>query len=150
MNRDHIARPIEILLALDSVEDETLTRIAMEECKLSNTVTVVQDGVEALSFLLRREPYSDANGPDLVILDMSMPRMNGIETLQQIRAYPQFSDLPIAIMTASPAENDILESYQLPTNCLIPKPLTSEQFIEIVKTVQHFGLAIYKSRETDL
>jgi len=143
-------RPIEILLAEDSREDAELTLIAMNESRLKNRLHVVVDGVEALRFLRKSGPYVDARRPDLVILDLNMPRMGGVETLQEIKKDPDLRDIPIAVLTSSKAESDISAGYRLPMDCLIPKPLTSSQFIAILQSVDKFGFAIYVADQPEV
>ncbi len=134
--------PIEILLVEDNPADVRLTIEALKEGKVSNHLSVAYDGVEALEFLRKNGKYSDAPRPDLVLLDLNMPRKDGREVLEDIKTDPDLKRIPVVIMTTSKAEQDIIKSYNLHANCYVTKPIDLDQFIEVVKAVEDFWLTI--------
>ena len=138
------ATPIEILLVEDSPGDVRLTQEALRAAKVQNNLTIVSDGVEATSFLLRQGKYADAPRPDLVLLDLNLPKKSGREVLEEIKLDPSLKSIPVVILTTSAAEEDILRSYQLHANCYITKPVDLDQFLKVVKTIDNFWLAIVK------
>ncbi len=129
-----------ILLAEDSARDVELTLEALSEFNLANEVVVVEDGVEALDFLFRRGKFKGRTGgsPAVVLLDIKMPRMNGIEVLREIRASEEFKSLPVVMLTSSREECDIVESYEVGSNAYVVKPVDFQEFIEAVKTLGLF------------
>ena len=133
-------RPLEILMVEDSAADVRLTREAFKEGKILNHLSVVKDGVEAMAFLRRREPYADAPRPDLVLLDLNLPRKDGREVLAEVKADPDLRRIPIVILTTSRAEMDIVKSYNLHANCYVVKPVELDQFFEVIRTIEHFWL----------
>jgi two-component system, chemotaxis family, response regulator Rcp1 len=137
-------RPIEILLVEDSPADVDLTREALEDAKVRNNLSVVADGVEALAFLRREGRYADAPHPDLILLDLNLPRKDGREVLAEIKADSKLRRIPVVILTTSEAEQDIVASYNLHANCYVSKPVDLEQFIRVVKSIEDFWLAIVK------
>jgi two-component system, chemotaxis family, response regulator Rcp1 len=137
-----VARPVEILLVEDNEPDVELTREALSENKVSNHLHVVDDGVAALDFLHRRPPFADAPRPDLILLDLNLPRKDGREVLAEIKADDDLKVIPVVILTTSKAEEDILRSYQLQANCYVTKPVQLSQFIEVVRSIDHFWLSI--------
>ena len=137
-------RPIEILLVEDNPGDVRLTREALAEAKVSNNLAVASDGVEALAYLRREAPHENATRPDLVLLDLNLPRKDGREVLGEIKADPQLRRLPVVVLTTSTAEQDILESYNLYANCYISKPVDLDQFLAIVTSIEDFWLTIVK------
>lgn len=137
-------RPVEILLVEDNPGDIELTIEALKEGKVSNHVSAVEDGVEALAFLRREEPYQHAPRPDLILLDLNLPRKDGRETLAEIKQMPELCDIPVVILTTSAAERDIADSYKLHANCYITKPVDLEQFMAIVKSVEDFWFTVVK------
>jgi chemotaxis family two-component system response regulator Rcp1 len=137
-------RPIEILLVEDNPGDVRLTREALAEAKVRNNLAVTSDGVEALAYLRREAPYTDATRPDLVLLDLNLPRKDGREVLAEIKADPDLRRLPVVVLTTSTAEQDILESYNLYANCYITKPVDLDQFLAIVTSIEDFWLTIVK------
>jgi len=143
---DHPARvePIEILLVEDSPADVDLTREALEDAKVRNHLSVVADGVEALAFLRREGRYADAPRPDLILLDLNLPKKDGREVLAEIKADPALRRIPVVVLTTSEAEQDILRSYDLHANCYITKPVDLEAFIEVVRSIEGFWLAIVR------
>jgi CheY-like chemotaxis protein len=137
-------RSVEILLVEDSASDADLTEEALSEGKVLNHLHWVQDGVEALAFLHRQGKYSDAPRPDLILLDLNLPKKDGREVLAQIKADPNLKLIPVVILTTSAAERDILRTYELNANCYVTKPIDLEQFISVVKLIEEFWLALVK------
>ena len=135
-------RPIEILLVEDNPGDVRLTREALKDAKVANTLHVVEDGVSALDFLHRRSPYVEAPRPDLVLLDLNLPRKNGREVLAEIKSEEKIRAIPVVILTTSQAEEDVLRAYNLHANCYITKPVDFTQFTTIVRTIEDFWLTI--------
>ena len=137
-------RPIEILLVEDNPGDVRLTQEALGEAKVRNNLAVAKDGVEALAFLRREAPFVDAARPDLILLDLNLPRKDGREVLSEIKADPELRRLPVVVLTTSSAEKDVLESYNLYANCYITKPVDLDQFVRIVSSIEDFWLTIVK------
>jgi CheY-like chemotaxis protein len=137
-----MVRPIEILLVEDNPGDIRLTKEALKEAKVLNTLTVVQDGVEALACLRREGRYADAKRPDLILLDLNLPRKDGREVLAEIKKDGALKFIPVVILTTSQDEQDVLKSYGLHANCYITKPVELEQFISVVKAIEDFWLGI--------
>lgn len=137
-------RPIEILLVEDNPGDVRLTQEALGEAKVRNNLAVARDGVEALSYLRREPPFQDAARPDMVLLDLNLPRKDGREVLAEIKADPELRRLPVVVLTTSSAEKDVLESYNLYANCYITKPVDLDQFVSIVSSIEDFWLTIVK------
>lgn len=135
-------RPVEILLVEDSPADVALTEEALLESKLHNNLRIVTDGEAAMAFLHREPPYEAAPRPDLILLDLNLPKKNGREVLAEIKCDPSLSMIPIVIMTVSRDERDVLESYRLHANCYIQKPVRFREFIEIVKSIEAFWFSI--------
>jgi CheY-like chemotaxis protein len=142
MNHPLREKPIEILLIEDSPSDAQLAREALESAKIANRLSHVEDGVEALRFLRRQDPYADAPRPDLILLDLNLPRKDGREVLEELKADPQFQRIPVVVLTTSRAEQDVLRSYALHANCYITKPVDFTQFMDVVKSIEHFWLAV--------
>lgn len=137
-------RPVEILLVEDSPSDADLTLEALSEGKVLNQLHWVEDGVEALAFLRRQGKYAKAPRPDLILLDLNLPKKDGREVLAQIKADPHLKLIPVVILTTSAAERDILKTYELNANCYVTKPIDLEQFICVVKLIEAFWLAVVK------
>ena len=137
-------RPIEILLVEDNPGDVRLTQEALGEAKVRNNLAVARDGVEALSYLRQETPFEEATRPDLVLLDLNLPRKDGREVLAEIKADPSLRRLPVVVLTTSSAEKDVLESYNLYANCYITKPVDLDQFVGIVSSIEDFWLTIVK------
>jgi chemotaxis family two-component system response regulator Rcp1 len=137
-----MVRPIEILLVEDNPGDIRLTKEALKEAKVLNTLTVVQDGVDALTCLRRQGQYADAKRPDLILLDLNLPRKDGREVLAEIKNDEALKFIPVVILTTSQDEQDVLKSYGLHANCYITKPVELEQFISVVKAIEDFWLGI--------
>ena len=135
-------RPIEILLVEDSPSDARLTIAALKNAKVGNRVSHVEDGVQALEFLRRQGRYAEAPRPDLIMLDLNLPRKDGREVLADLKSDPALKMIPVVVLTSSKAEEDVLKSYELHANCYITKPVDFTQFLEIVKSVQHFWLTV--------
>jgi CheY-like chemotaxis protein len=135
-------RPIEILLVEDNPGDVRLTIEGLKEGKVRNNLHVAKDGVEALAFLRREAQYADAVRPDLILLDLNLPRMDGRQVLSEIKADPLLKTIPVVVLTTSRAEQDVLHSYQLQANCYITKPVDLEQFITVVRSIEDFWLTI--------
>jgi two-component system, chemotaxis family, response regulator Rcp1 len=146
------ARPIQILLVEDSPTDAKLTLTALNLAKVANQVTHVEDGVLAMEFLRREGAYSAAPRPDLILLDLNLPRKDGREVLEELKADANFNTIPVVVLTTSKAEQDILRSYQLHANCYITKPVNFEQFLEVIQSIEHFWLSVVvlPGKERDL
>jgi two-component system, chemotaxis family, response regulator Rcp1 len=136
------SKPVEILLVEDSPSDATLTIEALEAGKVANKLTLVEDGVEAMEFLRRKGKYANAKRPDLIMLDLNLPRKDGREVLAEIKNDPELKVIPIIVLTTSHSDKDILQSYQLNANCYITKPVDFAQFIEVVKSIEKFWLTV--------
>lgn len=136
------SRPIEILLVEDNPADVRLTKEALKEGKVLNNLFEVQDGVEAMKYLRNIGEYAGRTRPDLILLDLNMPRKDGREVLAEIKADADFKRIPVVVLTTSKAEEDILKSYDLYANCYITKPVDLTQFIEVVKTIETFWLTV--------
>ena len=136
--------PIEILLVEDSPDDADLTTDALRDARVRNRVTLVEDGVEAMAYLRRQGCYSEAPRPDLILLDLNLPRKNGREVLAEIKQDPLLRRIPVVVMTSSDDEKDILAAYDLHVNCYITKPVDLDQFIKVVKSIEHFWLCVVK------
>lgn len=138
------AAAIEILLVEDSPSDIDLTREALEDTKVHNNLSVVTDGVEALAFLRKEGPFADAPHPDLILLDLNLPKKGGREVLAEIKSDEILRRIPVVVLTTSEAEQDILESYNLHANCYVRKPVDLDAFIQVVRSIDNFWLAIVK------
>lgn len=137
-------RPIEILLVEDNPGDVRLTQEILKEGKVNNNLSVASDGIEALAFLYRQGNYQSAPRPDLILLDLNLPRKDGREVLTDIKQDESLRRIPVVILTTSQAEEDILKTYELHGNCYITKPVDLEQFIRVVKSIEDFWLTIVK------
>ena len=135
---------IKILLIEDSEPDARLTLEVLKEAKVHNHVSTVEDGVEALAFLRHEPPYTDSPRPDLILLDLNLPRKDGRQVLQEIKADPELHRIPVVVLTTSYAEKDILAAYNLHANCYITKPVDFERFMEIIRTIEEFWLTIVR------
>ncbi len=136
--------PIDILLVEDNPGDIRLTQEALKESKMRNRLNIVYDGVEAMDFLRRKAPYENAPRPDIILLDLNLPRKDGRAVLEEIKADADLRRIPVVILTTSDDEHDILRSYDLHANCYITKPLDLNQFAAIVKTIENFWFQIVK------
>ena len=137
-------RPIEILLVEDNPGDVRLTVEILKETKVRNTLTVAADGVEAMDLLRRKGRYTHAVRPDLILLDLNLPKKDGRQVLAEIKADPVLRSIPVVILTTSKAEEDIVKSYNLYANCYVTKPVDLEQFVKVVKSIEGFWLTIVK------
>ncbi len=135
-------RPIQILLVEDSPTDAKLTLTALNLAKVANTVSHVEDGAAAMDFLKRQGTYSGAPRPDLILLDLNLPKKDGREVLEELKSDPNFCTIPVVVLTTSKAEQDILRSYELHANCYITKPVNFDQFLEVIKSIEHFWLSV--------
>jgi two-component system, chemotaxis family, response regulator Rcp1 len=144
MNANSRDQRIEILLVEDNPGDVRLTKEALKEGKILNNLNVVTDGVEAIAFLRREGNYISAPRPELILLDLNLPRKDGREVLAEIKRDPDLKLIPVVILTSSAAEQDILKSYHLHANCYVTKPVHLDQFIEVVKSIENFWLAVVK------
>ena len=136
--------PIEILLVEDNPGDARLAKEALKESKLTNNLHIADDGVEALDFLHKVGKYAKMPRPDLIILDLNLPRKDGREVLADIKTDDNLKRIPVVILTISRAEEDILKSYNLHANCFISKPIDLDQFMKVVKSIEDFWLTIVK------
>jgi len=134
--------PVEILLVEDSPSDTDLTLEALKDFKVRNHVSVVDDGVKAMQFLRRQAPYEQAPRPDLIMLDLNLPRKDGREVLAEIKTDDDLKSIPIVVLTTSRAEQDILRAYQLNANCYITKPVDFNQFLDVVRSIESFWLFV--------
>ena len=137
-------RPIEILLVEDNPGDVRLTSEALKEGKIANNVHVAMDGEEAMAFLKKEGKYSNSVSPDLVLLDLNLPKKNGLEVLTEIKEDPELKHIPVIILSISKLEEDIMQSYNHYANCYILKPGDLNQFLEIVRSIEEFWLTIVK------
>jgi two-component system, chemotaxis family, response regulator Rcp1 len=135
-------RAIRILLVEDSPTDAQLTLTALKLAKMANEVNHVEDGVQAMEFLRRQGKFSQASRPDLILLDLNLPRKDGREVLEELKQDPDLNTIPIVVLTTSKAEQDILRSYQLHANCYVTKPIDFDEFLEVVKSIHHFWLSV--------
>jgi len=137
-------KPIEILLVEDSPGDANLALEALKASKINNTVSVVTDGEEAIAFLRGTGKHVGAKRPDLILLDLNLPKKDGREVLAEIKADKDLKSIPVVILTTSQAEEDILRSYNLHANCYITKPIDLHQFIGVIRAIEDFWLTIVK------
>ncbi len=133
---------INILLVEDNPGDVRLTEEAFRESKIRNRFHAVQDGVEAMAFLRREGDYADMPRPDVILLDLNLPRKDGREVLEEIKVDEKLQRIPVVVLTTSQAEEDILKTYNLHANCYINKPVDLEQFLKVVQTINDFWLNI--------
>jgi two-component system, chemotaxis family, response regulator Rcp1 len=135
-------RPIEILLVEDSPSDTDLTIEALDEGKVANHLSIVEDGVQAMEFLRRQNQYAGAPRPDLILLDLNLPRKDGREVLTELKSDPDLRAIPVVVLTTSRAEEDVLRAYQLQANCFITKPVDFRQFLDVVRSIENFWLTV--------
>lgn len=143
-----VGRPIEILLVEDSPGDVRLTREALKDAKVRNNLTVCVDGVEALECLRGHGKWSGCGRPDLILLDLNLPKKDGREVLEEIKADAELRRIPVVVLTTSKADQDILRSYDLHANCYISKPVDLDQFIQVIRSIEDFWLTIVKLPRT--
>jgi CheY-like chemotaxis protein len=142
MKNKKLVKPIEILLVEDNPGDVELTREALENSKVLNKLWVAEDGEAALAFLRREGKYADAARPDLILLDLNLPKIDGREVLAEIKNDEDLKRIPVVVLTTSKAEEDVLKSYNLHANCYITKPIDFSQFSRVVKSIKEFWLSI--------
>jgi CheY-like chemotaxis protein len=142
-NRD-VGRPIQILLVEDSPSDVAMTLAALKDGRISNEISVVGDGEEAMAFLRREEPYAKSLRPDLILLDLNLPKKDGREVLAEVKEDPDLKIIPVIVLTTSAAEVDILRSYQLHANSYITKPVGFEAFLEAARGIEQFWLSLVR------
>jgi two-component system, chemotaxis family, response regulator Rcp1 len=135
---------VEILLIEDNPGDARLTQEALNDGKIKNNLHIMYDGVEATDFLFRRNEYHNAPRPDLIILDLNLPKKNGLEVLAEIKADHGLKSIPVIVLTISKAEEDIVRSYNLHANCFLIKPIDLNQFFEVVRSIEDFWLSLVK------
>lgn len=141
---DRIGKPIEILMVEDNAGDVRLTKEALKETKIRNNLSIVKDGAQAMDFLYRRNGYAKAPRPDLILLDLNLPKKDGREVLEEIKSQENLCRIPVVILTTSQAEEDILKTYDLHANCYITKPVDLMQFIKVIKSIEFFWLTIVR------
>ncbi|HSD57300.1 MAG TPA: response regulator [Methanotrichaceae archaeon] len=144
MSNGIVCGPIEILLVEDNPGDVRLTKEALKEGKVANKINVVMDGIEAMAFLHREGKYANAPKPDLILLDLNLPKKNGREVLSEIKMDPHLKCIPVVVLTSSQAEKDIVMTYNLHANCYITKPVDFGQFIDVVKSIENFWFNVVK------
>lgn len=147
----HKVESVDILLVEDNPGDVKLTKEAFKHGQIVNTLHVVGDGVEALDFLFQRNEYADAPRPDIVLLDLNLPRKNGDEVLEELRADPECTDIPVIVLTGSSAQKDIVRSYELSANAYLTKPVDPDEFIDVIQSTERYWLSIVQlPTDTDL
>jgi CheY-like chemotaxis protein len=137
-------RPIEVLLVEDDEGDVLMTREALDEGKVFNRLSVVGDGVEAIAYLRREQPYADATRPDLVLLDLNLPKRDGRQVLEEVKADPDLRRIPIVVLTTSEAEEDVLRSYDLHANAYVTKPVDFDRFVEVIRQIDEFFISVVR------
>lgn len=142
MKAGSLVRPVEILLVEDNPGDVDLTREALENTKMHNNLHVAVDGEEAMAFLRKKGKYKNTPYPDIIMLDLNMPKKDGREVLAEIKADEYLRKIPVVILTTSSAEEDVLKAYNLHANCYITKPIDLNQFLKVVKSIEDFWLSI--------
>jgi chemotaxis family two-component system response regulator Rcp1 len=140
-------RPVELLLVEDNPGDVDLTREALRESKIHLNLSVAVDGAEAVERLWRRGRHAEAPRPDLIVLDLNLPRIGGREVLSRLKADPELASIPVVVMTSSSAAEDVARSYALHANCFVSKPLDMEQFIKVVTSIENFWFSIVRLPE---
>jgi two-component system, chemotaxis family, response regulator Rcp1 len=144
MDNRPLDKGIEILLVEDNPGDVRLTKEALKDGKVLNNLNVVADGVEAMAFLRKEGKYADAPTPELILLDLNLPKKDGREVLSEIKNQQDLKRIPVVILTSSAAEQDIVKSYNLHANCYITKPVDLDKFIHVVRTIEQFWLTVVK------
>ena len=135
-------KPVDILLVEDSPTDVLLAQEALEHAKLLNTLHIVSDGVEAMQFLRREGQFADATRPDLILLDLNLPRKDGREVLEEVKNDPELKRIPVVVLTTSKAEEDVLKAYGLHANCYVSKPVDFDQFTNVVRAIENFWFTV--------
>lgn len=144
MNNRIIEEAITILLVEDNPADVRLTCEVFREGKIRNNLYIVEDGVEAINFLMQKEKYCDVPKPDLILLDLNLPKKDGRQLLEEIKNDKSLSQIPVMVLTSSRAEEDIMKTYDLRANCYITKPFDFEQFIAIARSIEDFWFSIVR------
>ena len=144
MSDAEFGRPVEILLVEDNPSDIYLTRETLKDSRLLNHLSVVKDGEEAMAFLLREGEYAKATRPDLILLDLNLPKKNGLEVLAEVKTDKRLRRIPVVVLTTSSAERDILETYDLHANSYITKPVNLDQFSATVRAIEEFWFTIVR------
>jgi len=142
MKHFNFVKPVEILLVEDNPGDVQLTKEALEDCKLINNLHVAIDGEQAINFLQKEHPYNNVPKPDLILLDLNLPKIDGKEVLAQIKSEDRLKRIPVVVLTTSKAQEDILKVYELHANCYITKPMNVESFFKVVKAIESFWMGI--------
>lgn len=137
-------KPVEVLLVEDDPGDVLMTREAFEENKVANNLTVVSDGVEAMAYLRKEGEHAEAPTPDLVLLDLNLPRMDGREVLAAMKSDEELRRIPVVVLTTSEAEEDVLRSYSLHANAYVTKPVDFERFIDVVRQIDDFFVSVVR------
>ncbi len=135
-------RPIEILMVEDSPTDRLITEEALANAKLLNNLNVVEDGVEAMAYLRKEGKYADKPTPDILLLDLNLPRKDGREVLAEVKGDPKLRMIPVVVLTTSKAEQDVVKAYGLHANCYITKPVDFECFTQVVQAIQNFWFSV--------
>lgn len=144
MKQEPVGRPVQILLVEDNPGDVRLMQEALKEAKVRNTVHVAMDGEEAMAFLLQQGKHKDAQRPDVVMLDLNLPKKGGLDVLREMKEDAELRRIPVVVVTTSRAEQDIVKSYNLHANCYVTKPVDLNQFLEVVRAIEGFWLSIVK------
>lgn len=144
MNKKNVGKAVDILLVEDNPGDVRLTKEALRDAKVLNKIFVAKDGVEAMEFLRKEGAFTDMHMPDLILLDLNLPRKDGREVLAEIKADPKLKHIPVVILTSSKADEDILEAYNLHANCYVTKPVDLNGFVEIMHSMKEFWFTIVK------
>jgi CheY-like chemotaxis protein len=139
-----VVRPIEVLLVEDDAGDVLMTREALREGKVLNRLSVVTDGVEALDYLRGQEPFADATRPDLILLDLNLPRRDGRQVLEDVKGDPDLRRIPVVVLTTSEAEEDVLRSYDLHANAYVTKPVDFDRFVEVIRQIDEFFISVVR------
>lgn len=144
MNNLESTKPIDILLVEDNPGDIRLTQEAFKDGKIKNQLNVVMDGEEAILYLKKEDKYANVTTPDIILLDLNLPKKDGREVLAEIKDHPELKRIPVIILTTSAAQSDILNTYSNHANCYIMKPVDFNQFITVIRTIEDFWLTIVK------
>ena len=144
MSGRYSGEPVEILLVEDNPGDVRLTKEGLKRAKVVNNLQVAEDGVEALAFLRREGEYAHVARPDLILLDLNLPRKDGREVLSELKADEELRYIPVVILTSSEAEEDVIRSYDLHANCYVTKPVNFEQFMHVVRSIEDFWLTVVR------
>jgi two-component system response regulator len=144
MNEKNGAKPVDILLVEDNPGDVRLTKEALRDAKVFNNIYVVKDGVEAMEFLRKEGSFAHVSAPDLILLDLNLPRKDGREVLAEIKKDPKIKRIPVVILTGSKTDEDVMKSYDLHANCYVTKPVDLNGFIKIMHSIEEFWFTIVK------